>query len=126
MRFQMTERQSGRVTVLDLGGALTIDETQGLKDKINSLILQGRTAVLLNLDHVSYIDSGGLGQLAACYASVTKASGALKLLHVSKRNHDLLAITRLVTLFDTFDSEEEALRSFREPASSSQSPVVAG
>jgi anti-sigma B factor antagonist len=111
--MQLSERQVGNVTVLDLVGKLTIDQdAQRLKDKINSLILQERTAVIVNLAGISYIDSGGLGQLVACYSSLTKTHGNLKLLHVNKRNHDLLSITRLVTLFQTFDSEEEAVRSF--------------
>jgi len=113
MRLDIAERQIGAVTVLDLAGKLTIDQdAQRLKDKINSLILQQRTAVVLNLRDVSYIDSGGLGQLVACYGSLAKTTGGLKLLHVNKKNHDLLSITRLVTIFDTFDSENEAVKSF--------------
>ena len=69
-------------------------------------------AVVLNLGEVAYIDSGGLGQLVASYGSLSKTKGGLKLLHVNKRNHDLLSITRLVTIFDTFDSEDEAVKSF--------------
>ena len=114
MHLALTERQIGAVTVLDLVGRLTIDhDAQRLKDKINSLIQQGRTQIVLNLTDVSYIDSGGLGQLVASYSSVAKTNGGLKLLGVSKRNHDLLSITRLVTLFDAYDSEKEALESFR-------------
>jgi anti-sigma B factor antagonist len=114
MHLALTERQIGAVTVLDLAGKLTIDhDAQRLKDKINSLIQQGRTQIVLNLTDVSYIDSGGLGQLVASYGSVAKTSGGLKLLGVSKRNHDLLSITRLVTLFDAYDSENEAVESFR-------------
>ncbi len=112
MQLQMTERQIGAVTVLDLSGKLTIDEAQRLRDKVNSLILQERTAIILNLGEVSYIDSGGLGQLVSCYSSLSKTTGGLKLLRVGKRNHDLLSITRLVTVFDTFDSEEDAVKSF--------------
>lgn len=114
MHLALTERQIGAVTVLDLVGKLTIDhDAQRLKDKINSLIQQGRTQIVVNLTDVSYIDSGGLGQLVASYGSVAKTSGGLKLLGVSKRNHDLLSITRLVTLFDAYDSEKEAVESFR-------------
>ena len=113
MHLDITERHLGPVTVLDLVGKLTIDQAAvRLKDKIQSLLLQQRTAVVVNLADVSYIDSGGLGQLVACYSSLAKTTGGLKLLHVNKKNHDLLSITRLVTLFDTFDSEEEAVRSF--------------
>jgi anti-sigma B factor antagonist len=67
---------------------------------------------VLNLAEVSYIDSGGLGQLVASYASLAKTTGGLKLLHLTKRNHDLLSITRLVTLFQTFETEDDAVRSF--------------
>ena len=113
MRLVIAERQVGAVTVLDLSGNLTIDhDAQHLKDKINSLIQQKRVAVVLNLGEVAYIDSGGLGQLVASFGSLAKTTGGLKLLHVNKKNHDLLSITRLVTVFDTFDSEDEAVRSF--------------
>ena len=114
MDITITERPLGRVTVLDLVGRLTIDRgAQHLKDKINSLISQGRTHIVLNLKQVPYIDSLGLGQLVASYGSVMKTGGALKLLHVSSRNHDLLSITRLVTVFESFDSEAEAVQSFQ-------------
>ena len=125
MSFDIGERQIGAVTILDLSGKLTIDQdAQLLKDKINSLILQQRTKVILNLGEVSYIDSGGLGQLVASYGSLSKTTGGLKLLHVNKRNHDLLSITRLVTIFDTFDSEAEAVKSFDKPSGSAAAAGV--
>ena len=111
--MQITERVVGGVTILDLTGSITIDQDAGrLKDKINSLVQQARTSVVLNLAEVSYIDSGGLGQLVASYASLAKTAGGLKLLHLTKRNHDLLSITRLVTVFQTFETEDDAVRSF--------------
>ena len=114
MDISIEERSIGRVTVLDLVGKLTIDQgAQRIKDKVNSLIAQGRTQIVLNLKEVPYIDSGGLGQLVASYGSVKKASGSMKLLNVNSRNHDLLSITRLVTIFDSFDSEAEAVQSFQ-------------
>jgi anti-sigma B factor antagonist len=117
MHMQMSEREVGGVTILDLAGKLTIDQdAQRLKDKINSLIHQERTRVIVNLAEVSYIDSGGLGQLVSCYGSLARTSGGLKLLNVNKRNHDLLSITHLVTVFQTFDSEAEAVASFARPA----------
>jgi anti-sigma B factor antagonist len=113
MDIKIEERIVGQVTILDIVGRLTIDHAaERLKDKINSLVSQQRTRVLLNLKNVPYIDSGGLGQLVASYGSVMKAGGALKLLHVGGRNHDLLSITRLVTLFETFDAEAAAIHSF--------------
>ena len=114
MDIKIEERAIGRVTVLDVVGRLTIDQgAQHLKDKINSLISQQRTQIVLNLKNVPYIDSGGLGQLVASYGSVMKTGGALKLLNVTARNHDLLSITRLVTVFESFDSEAEAIQSFQ-------------
>ena len=114
MDIKIEERLVGSVTVLDIIGKLSTDQgPQHLKDKINSLISQQRTHILLNLKNVPYIDSGGLGQLVACFGSVMKKGGALKLLNVSARNHDLLSITRLVTLFESFDSEAEAVQSFQ-------------
>ena len=113
MDIKITERSVGAVTVLDIVGRLTIDQgAEHLKDKINSLIAQARTHIVLNLKDVPYIDSGGLGQLVASFGSVLKAQGALKLMNVSSRNHDLLSITRLVTVFESFDSETEAVLSF--------------
>jgi anti-sigma B factor antagonist len=113
MDIKIEERVIGNVTVLDILGRLTIDQAaQRLKDKINSLISQQRIQIVLNLKNVPYIDSGGLGELVASYGSVMKAHGALKLLNVNSRNHDLLSITRLVTLFESFDSEAEAVQSF--------------
>ena len=115
MDITIEERSVGGVTVLDIAGRLTIDRgAQYLKDKINSLIAQERTRILLNLQDVPYIDSGGLGQLVASYSSVAKNGGSLKLLSVTSRNQDLLSITRLVTVFESFDSEAEAVRSFAD------------
>ena len=113
MDIKIVERPVGAVTVLDIVGRLTIGQgAERLKDKINSLIAQARTRIVLNLKDVPYIDSGGLGQLVASFGSVLRADGALKLMNVSSRNHDLLSITRLVTVFESFDSEAEALLSF--------------
>ncbi len=126
MHMQLSERQVGNVTILDLAGKLTIDQdAQRLKDKINSLLLQERTSVIVNLADVSYIDSGGLGQLVSCYSTLAKTTGGLKLLNLTKRNQDLLSITRLVTVFQTFDSEEEAVRSFSEPPAASRAASAA-
>ena len=114
MDITITERPLERVTVLDLVGRLTIDRgAQRLKDKINSLIAQERTQIVVNLKDVPYIDSGGLGQLVASFGSVLRAKGALKLMNISSRNHDLLSITHLVTVFESFDSEAEAVLSFQ-------------
>ena len=120
MDITIEERHIGGVTVLDLVGKLTIDRAaEHLKDKIHSLISQARTRIIVNLEKVPYIDSGGLGQLVASYGSVMRTGGGMKLLNVSARNHDLLSITRLVTVFESFDSEADAVRSFETIASPS-------
>ena len=114
MDVKIEERVIGPVTILDIVGRLTMAQApEHLKDKINSLVSQQRTHIVLNLENVPYIDSGGLGQLVASFGSVMKSGGALKLLGVNSRNHDLLSITRLVTVFESFDSEAEAVQSFQ-------------
>ena len=113
MDIKIEERAVGHVTILNIVGRLTIDEAaQHLKQDIEALISRHRFYVVLNLAQVPYIDSGGLGQLVASFGTVKKAGGAMKLLNVNTRNHDLLVITRLVTVFESFDSEAEAVRSF--------------
>ena len=117
MAIKIAERHIGSVTVLDIVGKLTIDEAaEHLRDKINSLIQQKETQIVLNLQDVPYIDSGGLGQLIASFGSVKRTGGTLKLLHVNTRNHNLLAITSLVTVFESFDSEADAIKSFEAAA----------
>ena len=111
--MEITERVVDTVTILDLSGKLTIDEgAQLLKDKSESLVFQGRNQIIVNLAAVPYIDSGGLGQLVACYTTHAKAGGRLKLLSVNAKNYDLLSITKLVSVFDTFDTEREAIESY--------------
>ena len=111
--MEITERIVGGVSILDLRGKLTIDDgAELLKDKSESLIFQGRPHVIMNLEAVPYIDSGGLGQLVACYTTMAKAGGRLTLLNINKRNHDLLSITKLVAVFETFDTEQTAIESY--------------
>lgn len=115
MNMQMAERQVGNVTILDLSGRLTIDDgVELLKDKVHALIVEGRTRVVLNLALLSYMDSSGLGQLVSCHNSLSKTTGGLTLLRLTKRNADLLSITRLAPVFQVTDSEDDALRGFRE------------
>jgi anti-sigma B factor antagonist len=110
---EISERIVGAVTILDLKGTLTIgDGAQLLKDKAESLVFQRRTQIVVNLGAVPYIDSGGLGQLVACYTTVAKSGGRLTLLNVNTRNHDLLSITKLVAVFESFDTEPEAIASY--------------
>ena len=111
--MQIEERSAGDVIVLDLKGKMTLGEgDELLKDKINSLVQQGRRKVVLNLEGVPYIDSAGLGQIVGGYTTIARQGGSLKLLNLTKRITDLLSITKLLTVFETYDSEADAVRSF--------------
>jgi anti-sigma B factor antagonist len=110
--MEINERATGAVTVIELNGKLVAEGAQRLKDKVNSLVFQGRTQIVLNLGEVSQIDSTGLGEIVACLTTVTRSGGHMTLSNVAKRNQDLLSITRLATVFETFDSEADAVRSF--------------
>jgi anti-sigma B factor antagonist len=111
--MEINERAAGEVTILDLKGRMTMGEgDEALKDKINSLILQGRKQLVLNLEAVPYIDSAGLGEIVRTYTTVSRQGGSLKLVNLTKRITDLLSITKLLTVFETYDSEADAVRSF--------------
>ncbi len=111
--MQIDERTAGDVTILDLKGRMTLGEgDEAFKDKVNSLVHQGRKNILVNLANVTHLDSAGLGELVGAYTTVSKAGGSMKLLNLTKRLHDLLAITKLLTIFDTFESEQDALKQF--------------
>jgi anti-sigma B factor antagonist len=115
--MQIEERNVGDVVVLDLKGKVTLgagDEL--LKDKVNSLVNQGHRKIVLNLADVPYVDSAGLGEIVRTYTTVSKNGGSLKLLNLTKRITDLLAITKLLTVFETFDAESDAVRSFSASA----------
>ena len=112
------ERAARDVTILDLKGKMTLGEgDQTLKDKVNSLVLQGRKRIVLNLEAVPYVDSAGLGEIVRTYTTVSRQGGSLKLLGLTKRITDLLSITKLLTVFETYDNEADAVRSFSSSAS---------
>jgi anti-sigma B factor antagonist len=112
-RMHIEERVVGEVTILDLKGKITLgDGDEALKDKVHSLLNQGRKKVLLNLADVPYIDSAGLGAVVRTYTTVSRDGGSLKLVNLTKRITDLLAITKLLTVFETYESESDALNSF--------------
>ena len=116
--MQIGEREVGDVILLDLKGSITLgDGDETLKDKINSLAQQGRRKIVLNFAEVPYIDSAGLGEIVRTYTTISRQGGQLKLLSLTKRITDLLSITKLLTVFDTYDSEADAVRSFSSPAS---------
>ena len=107
-------RTFGDITVLDLEGKLTIDDGAAqLRDRVASLVSQGQKKLLLNLAGVPYVDSGGLGELVRCSLITGREKGAVKLVNLTQRIADLLTITKLLTVFDTFDNEDQARASFR-------------
>jgi len=109
----ITERKNGDVTILDVEGKILLGEGDvQLKRKIDELIERKETKLLLNLANVPYMDSGGLGEIVRSYTTVKRASGELKLLNATKRISDLLTITKLITVFEIFDNEAEAVKSF--------------
>ena len=109
----LKERQAGDVTILDLSGEVRIgDGSVALRDSIRNLADQGKTKLLLNLAGVKYIDSSGIGELIANYTTVSRQGGQLKLLKLTDRVQNLLVITKLLTVFDAYEDEAEALKSF--------------
>ena len=111
--LSITERAVGDVTVLQLSGRLVFFEGDAmLRQKVDDLVRDGHLKILLDLGAVTYIDSAGIGMMIAKYLSVRRKGGDLKLLHLTQRGILVMTITRLLTVFETFDSEEEALRSF--------------
>jgi anti-sigma B factor antagonist len=111
--MQIDERLVGDVKILDLTGKMTLGEgDELLRDKVNSLVHQGHKKLILNLEGVPYIDSAGLGEIVRTYTTVSRQGGKLKLLGLTKRIQDLLSITKLLTVFETYESEEDAVKSF--------------
>jgi anti-sigma B factor antagonist len=112
--LQGTRRQLGDVTIVDFSGKITLGEGSAmLRNTVRDLINSGNKKILLSLYDVDYIDSSGIGELVSAYTTVKNASGELKLLHLTKRVHDILQITRLFTVFDVQSEESAAVRSFK-------------
>jgi anti-sigma B factor antagonist len=115
--MQIDERRAGDVVILDLKGRVMLGEgDELLKDKVNSVLSTGTKKIVLNLADVPYIDSAGLGEIVRTFTTVSRQGGSLKLLNLTKRITDLLSITKLLTVFDTYDSENEAVQSFAASA----------
>jgi anti-sigma B factor antagonist len=109
----ITTREVSHVTIVDINGRITLgDETGKLRDTIHQLIEQGKKKIVLNLAHVDYIDSSGVGELVSGYTTVRNAGGELKLLSLTKKVQDVLYVTKLYTVFDIKDDEFTAVKSF--------------
>lgn len=112
--LNITERQAGDVTILDMDGRITIgDGSVALRTAIRRLLEEGKKKILLNLAGVGYIDSSGIGELVSSYTAINKEGGQLKLLNLTQKLQDLLAITKLLTVFDVYEQEADGLGSFK-------------
>jgi len=113
MSMKFKTRQVDGVVILDLSGRITLGEgSVTLRDAVHDAVSKSEKKLLLNLANVDYIDSSGLGELVSAYTSVKNSGGELKLLHLTKKVHDLLQITKLYTVFDVKDDEAEAITAF--------------
>jgi anti-sigma B factor antagonist len=113
MSLKATVRQVGEVAVIDLGGKITLGEGSGiLRDTVRDVATKGNKKILLNMADVTYIDSAGLGEMVGSYTTVTNHGGQLKLVKLQAKLKDLMQITKLHTVFQSFDTEEEAVASF--------------
>ena len=114
MSMKLSTRQVDGVTIVDCSGRITLGEgSVMMRDTVRDLLAKGNKKIVLNLGEVNYIDSSGIGELVSAFTTVRNAKGELKLLHLTKRVHDILQITRLFTVFDVQSDEEVAIRAFR-------------
>ncbi|MFI5118185.1 MAG: STAS domain-containing protein [Terriglobales bacterium] len=113
MSMKASVRQVEGVTIVDLSGRIKLGEGSSvLRDTVKDLLGKGQKNILLNLGDISYIDSSGIGELVSAFTSVRNQGGELKLLHLTKKVHDLLQITKLYTVFDVKDDEASAISAF--------------
>jgi anti-sigma B factor antagonist len=114
MSVQVNPRRLDDVVILDFSGRITLGEaTATVRDTLHKLLAAGDRKFLMNLGDVDYIDSGGLGELITVFTTVRGRGGQVKLLNLTRRVRDLLQITKLLTVFDSFENETEALKSLR-------------
>jgi anti-sigma B factor antagonist len=113
MALQINQREKEEIVILDVDGRLVVgEECSQIRERFQALAAAGRNRVILNMKDVDYIDSTGLGALVICFTTLKKAGGALKLLHLTKRNIELLVLTKLTTVFEIFNDEQDAVNSF--------------
>ncbi|HEY0050159.1 MAG TPA: STAS domain-containing protein [Pyrinomonadaceae bacterium] len=125
--LNITERRSGKVMIVDLEGNIRLGEgSMEFRQFIRRTVQNGEKNILLNLAGITYIDSSGLGEIVAAYTSVQKIDGEMKLLHLTRRVNELMMITKLLTVFEVFDNEAQALGSFqKEPENTGNKPLSA-
>ena len=112
--MNMEIRKVGDVQIVDWKGKITLgEETMAIRNTVRDIVKSGGKKLVLNLGEVNYIDSSGVGELVSTFTTVTNAGGQLKLLNLTKKIHELLAITKLLTVFDVYGNEKAALDSFK-------------
>jgi anti-sigma B factor antagonist len=115
MSLRINVRETTDATILDMSGRISLgDALADLRDSIREALAGDQKNILLNLAEVSHIDSSGLGQLIGSYATVNSRGGQMKLLNLQKRVNDLMQVTKLLTVFETYTNEESALKSFAQ------------
>lgn len=113
MPLKMTERNVDGVSVLDLEGRIVLgDESSALRERVKEMLADGRKKIVLNMGQVSYIDSAGLGALVAAYTSAKNQNAFLKLVNLGSKFREVLQVTKLLTVFDVYDTEQAAMASF--------------
>lgn len=118
--LNIAERQNDLITILDLEGNIRLGEgSSELHERLRLLAEKKAKKILLNMAGVSHIDSSGLGELVSGYTTIHKAGGELKLFQLSSRVHELMTMTKLLTVFDVYDNEAEAISSFAETSANS-------
>jgi anti-sigma B factor antagonist len=114
--MKLTVRQAGDVTILDLSGRILFaDGEEDFRAGLRPILESGQVNLLLNMIDVPFVDSAGIGEIVRAHATVKRQGGSLKLMNLGRRVHEALAITQMLTVIEAFDSEEEAIESFRKP-----------
>jgi anti-sigma B factor antagonist len=116
--LRMTDRDVNGITVLEIEGRIVLgEESNSFRERVKSLLAAGKRKIVLNMAHVSYIDSAGLGTLVATFHSARSQGATLKLANLGSKFREVLQVTKLMTVFDTYDSETSAVQSFAKAAS---------
>jgi anti-sigma B factor antagonist len=112
MALDIQRHEKENISILDLKGRLVVGDASLLREKVTEEVARGSIQIILNLKDVDYIDSTGLGTMVICFTTLQKAGGNLKLVHLNRRNIELLLLTKLSTVFQIFGEEQEAVNSF--------------
>jgi anti-anti-sigma factor len=123
--MQITERQVRGVTVLDLEGRFVLEDgVQAFKDRMDALSRRGPARILLNFEHVTYLDSAGVGAIAWKFVTVRKRNGDVKLVNLRRKSHNVLMTTKLLTVLEAYESEDLAIDSFVDRQDDAPDPIL--